>query len=67
MLAKDASGAFVCAAHDGECKRTMDKSMPVNEKTIIFGLQAHSYVGGVIQAFRGDRGGQIYAMTPTLP
>ena len=41
--------------------------IPINDKVLAVGLQAHSLTGGVIQAFRGDRGGQIYAMQPQLP
>merc|ERR1712167_205496 len=53
MLAKDASGSYIAKAGDG------------SSKIIAFGLQAHSINKGVIAALRGDRGGQIYAYTPS--
>merc|ERR1719197_345476 len=67
MLTKNSDGSFVCSAGDGACVINQAKTKPINDKTIAFGLQAHSYVGGVIQAFRGDAGGQVYAMKPKLP
>lgn len=48
-------------------KRAKEAAVHVNEKLIAFGLQAHSLTGGVIEAFHGDRGGQVYAYQPNLP
>mgnify|MGYP003684246873 CR=1 FL=1 len=67
ITAKKADGSWMIQAGDGYAKRQAEKSMPINEKLIVFGLQAHSLSGGVIAAFRGDRGGQNYIMRPKLP
>jgi hypothetical protein len=60
-------GSFVVPAMDGYAKRQADMTVPINEKTIVFGLQAHTITSGVVGAFRGDRGGQNYLMRPNLP
>jgi hypothetical protein len=67
ITAKKADGSWVVQAHDGPGKRMADQSKHINEKTIVFGLQAHSYSDSLISAFRGDRGGQNYIMRPKLP
>lgn len=65
MLAMDASGAFLATAGDGYSRRQAEAAVPINEKIIAFGLQAHSINKGVISALRGDRGGQVYAFKPS--
>ena len=66
-LATDAWGNFVCSAGDGECKRAAEATVPINDKMIVLGLQAHNYWGGLISYFNADRGGQAYAYKPELP
>lgn len=67
ITAKNADGSWMVHAHDGYSKRQADKSMTINEKLIVMGMQAHSLSGGLIRAFQGDRGGQNYIMRPKLP
>ena len=65
MLAKDASGKYIASAGNGHSKRVAEAKVPIDEKMIAFGLQAHSINQGVISALRGDRGGQVYAYKPS--
>lgn len=65
MLAKDASGKYIASAGNGRSKRMAEAMVPIDEKMIVFGLQAHSINKGVIAALRGDRGGQVYAYKPS--
>merc|ERR1711920_276293 len=67
MLAKNADGSFKIKAGNGAAKRAAEASMPINDHHIAFGLQAHGLQSGVIDAFGGDRGGQVYAYQPALP
>ena len=67
LLATDAWGSFVCSAGDGKCKRAAEATVPINDKMIVLGLQAHNYWGGLISYFNADRGGQAYAYKPELP
>lgn len=67
MLAKNSDGSFKMKAGTPGAKRATEATIPINDKLIAMGLQAHSLTGGVIQAFRGDRGGQLYAYKPNLP
>jgi hypothetical protein len=67
MLAKDANGNFVATAGVGATTRMAERTVPINNKTIAMGLQAHTFSGGIIRAMSGDRGGQIYAYQPNLP
>ena len=67
MLARDASGNWIATAGVGATKRTADKLVPINNKTIAMGLQAHNLNNGIINAMAGDRGGQVYAYKPQLP
>ena len=65
MLAKDSSGNYIASAGDGHSKRAAEAMVPIDEKMIAFGLQAHSINKGVISALRGDRGGQVFAYKPS--
>ena len=65
MLAKDGAGKYIASAGNGHSKRVAEASVPIDEKMIAFGLQAHSINKGVIEALRGDRGGQVYAYQPS--
>jgi hypothetical protein len=67
MLAKDANGNFIAVAGVGATKRAQEKLIPINNKTIAFGLQAHQLSAGIIRAMSGDRGGQLYAYQPSIP
>jgi hypothetical protein len=67
MLAKNSDGSFKIKAGAPGAKREAEAKVNINDKIIAMGLQAHSLTGGVIHAFRGDRGGQIYAYKPNLP
>jgi len=67
MLARDASGNWIAIAGVGATKRTADKLVPINNKTIAMGLQAHNLFSGILSAMAGDRGGQVYAYKPQLP
>jgi hypothetical protein len=67
ITAKNADGSWMVQAQDGYAKRQADTSRPFNDKLFVVGLQAHSLTGGVISAFRGDRGGQNYLVRPKLP
>ena len=67
LLATDAWGNFVCSAGDGKCKRAAEATVPINDKMIVLGLQAHNHWGGLISYFNADRGGQAYAYKPELP
>ena len=42
-------------------------TVPINDKMIVLGLQAHNHWGGLISYFNADRGGQAYAYKPELP
>ena len=55
------------SAGDGECKRAAEATVPINDKMIVLGLQAHNHWGGLISYFNADRGGQAYAYKPELP
>lgn len=67
MLAKDASGNWKATSGVGATKRQVERTIPINNKTIAFGLQAHQLTAGIVRAMSGDRGGQIYAYQPNLP
>jgi len=67
MLLKDTSGNFVAKAGIGATKRQAERTIPINNKTIAMGLQAHQLTAGIVRAMQGDRGGQIYAYQPSIP
>ena len=62
-----ASATCVCSAGDGRCKREQEAQTPINDKLIVFGLQAHQLSVGIIRDFHGDRGGQVFMYQPKLP
>ena len=47
--------------------REQEAQTPINDKLIVFGLQAHQLSGGIIRDFHGDRGGQVFMYQPKLP
>ena len=67
MLAKDDNGNFLASAGVGATKRTVERTVPINNKTLAMGLQAHQLTAGIIAAMSGDRSGQLYAYKPDLP
>jgi len=67
MLAKDTAGNFIATAGVGATKRSAERTIPINNKTIAFGLQAHQLTAGIIRSMSGDRGGQLFAYQPKLP
>jgi hypothetical protein len=67
MLVKDTNGDFVLTpGASGEAKRTAEKTVSIDDKLIVAGLQAHTYSNGVIEAFGADRGGQWLLYRPSL-
>lgn len=68
LVAKNDDGSFMLSASDtGAEKRAADGSVSINDKYIIFGLQAHNLNTGVIDTFQCDRGGQWLIYKPSLP
>ena len=67
MLARDASGNWIATAGVGATKRMAERLVPINNKTIVLGMQAHQQTAGIIRAMGGDRGGQLYTYKPQLP
>lgn len=68
LVRRDANGTFtLAAADDGSAKRANDAAVPINEKNILLALQSGDYFCGVIGAFQGDRGGQLYIYKPDIP
>ena len=67
MLARDASGNWIATAGVGATRRMAERMVPINNKTIVMGMQAHQQTAGIIRAMGGDRGGQLYTYKPQLP
>lgn len=66
MLVKN-NGTFVLTpGASGEAKRAAEKTVSIDDKLIVAGLQAHTYSNGVIEAFGADRGGQWLLYRPKL-
>ena len=57
---------FMISAHDGAAKRMAEHMIPINEKLIVLGLQAHNMDSGVVKAFKADRGGQVLLYQPKI-
>ena len=57
---------FMISAHDGAAKRMTELMVPINEKLIALGLQAHNLDSGVVKAFKADRGGQVLVYQPAI-
>lgn len=66
LLFKTNGDYYVKAADAGYKKRQAEKMVPINDKLIALGLQAHNYRSGIIDGFRCDRGGQVYIYQPKL-
>ncbi|KAL7577324.1 hypothetical protein ACA910_002062 [Epithemia clementina (nom. ined.)] len=59
---------FLMSASDtGFAKRAADRSVDVNDKTLLIDVQAHDMTEGVISDLQNDRGGQWYAYRPNIP
>ncbi len=68
FFVKNEDGSFTLSASDtGEAKRAADRSVGINDKSIMVNVQAHTQVGGLFSAFQLDRGGQIYMWAPDIP
>lgn len=50
----------------GAARRAADLTVPINEKFISVGHQAHGMQSGVVKYFGLDRGGQMYAVRPNI-
>ena len=59
-------GSFEISAGDGYGKRTCELEVPINEKLIALGLQAHNLDGGIVGALKADRGGQVLVYQPDI-
>jgi len=68
LLHKDADGKFSLAypAPPGE-KRRLDSATPINEKTMLVSLQAHSNLGATVPSFYSDRISQVLMFQPNIP
>lgn len=62
----DSKGKFMIKAHDGAAKREAELKVPINDKLIALGLQAHNLDSGVIKALKADRGGQVLVYQPNI-
>ena len=58
--------SWMINAHDGQAKREVEHMVPINDKLIALGLQAHNFNSGVIEAFKADRGGQVLVYQPDI-
>lgn len=66
-LLKKQGGAFVLKASDvGHQMQAAAKSVPIDEKLLLIGLQAHGFAGGIISDFAADRGGQWLLYQPRM-
>jgi len=63
---KTAKSDFMISAGDGAAKREAEFEVPINEKLIALGLQAHNYYNGAVGAFKADRGGQVLIYQPNI-
>ena len=57
---------FLIDAHDGAGKRAAELMVPINDKLIALGLQAHNLWTGHVDAFKADRGGQVLLYQPNI-
>ena len=62
----DETGDFLISAQDGEARRMAEHLIPINDKLIALGLQAHNLNSGVVSAFKADRGGQVLLYQPDI-
>jgi len=63
---KSSDEEFVISSGDGEGKRIAEHTVPINEKLIALGLQAHNLADGTVAAFKADRGGQLLVYQPDI-
>jgi hypothetical protein len=65
LLRRSNNGDFALKASDpGWVMRKQAARVELEDKYIMLGLQAHNFAGGVIDVFRGDRGGQWLIYQP---
>lgn len=68
LLKKSGMWSWAVGADDaGYSVRAANRATPINEKTILLGLQAHNLNSGIIADMQADRGGQWYAYRPDIP
>jgi hypothetical protein len=65
-LENNGASTFAVSAGDGAGKRAAEATVPINEKLIALGLQAHNLDAGVVRAFKADRGGQVLLYQPNV-
>lgn len=63
---EEPEGGFLINAHDGTAKRMAEFMVPINDKLIVLGLQAHNLDSGVVKALKADRGGQVLLYQPDI-
>eukprot|EP00873_Tetraselmis_striata_P029959 jgi/Tetstr1/450223/TSEL_037261.t1 len=61
----DMSGAIAQSELGGAARRAAQAEVAIDKITAV-GLQMHSHHGGVVDHFRVDRGGQVYAYQPNV-
>ena len=67
LLHKNGTEFSVSAADTGKAKRDYEAMVPINDKDILIGLQAHSMECGIIVTYGADRGGQWLIYHPEIP
>ena len=68
LLRRQEKGDFALKSHEiGFDMRKEAARVNLEDKYILLGLQGHNMAGGVISAFRGDRGGQWLLYQPNIP
>lgn len=63
---KSPKNKYMIKAHDGAAKREAELKVPINDKLIALGLQAHNLDSGVVKALKADRGGQVLVYQPNI-
>jgi hypothetical protein len=66
-LLRKQNGAFVLKASDaGHRMQAAARAVPIGDKLLLIGLQAHGFAGGIISDFKADRGGQWLIYQPRM-
>lgn len=66
LIAKQGNSWALGAGDEGHTKRAVEKTVAINDKYIVLGLQAHQLNKGVIDVLEADRGGQWLVYQPAL-
>jgi len=68
LLAKNGDGTFQLSPGDTTgAQRSIEAEVPINEKSLVVSLQAHSNYGGWTTSFHPDAAGQILLYKPEVP